>query len=33
MVFTCIVCEHKFNQNDMDTEERMCLECMEDSNE
>jgi len=29
MMFTCIECEHKFYQCDMDTEERTCLECLE----
>lgn len=29
MSFTCICCYHKFNQNTMDCEERMCYDCME----
>jgi len=27
MLFTCIICLHKFTQEQMDTEERICNEC------
>lgn len=29
MIFTCIVCEHKFYYLDFDCDERMCDDCME----
>ncbi len=29
MKFTCICCNHKFSQDMMDTEERMCYDCLE----
>ena len=29
MEFTCIKCEHKFHHTLMDTDERMCYECLE----
>ena len=27
MKFTCIICLHKFGQDQMDTEERICEQC------
>ncbi len=27
MKFTCIICLHKFGQDEMDTEERICEQC------
>ena len=27
MEFTCIICFHKFGQDQMDTEERICEQC------
>ena len=32
MEFTCIKCEHKFHSTQMDTDERMCYECLEGTN-
>ena len=29
MEFTCIECEHKFHHTLMDTDERICYECLE----
>lgn len=26
--FTCCICHDKFNQHDMDTEERICYPCL-----
>ena len=29
MMWTCIECYHKFDQEEMDTEERVCLDCLD----
>ena len=31
--FTCIICFHKFNQDEMDCEERICNECINNKEE
>ena len=30
MEFTCIKCEFKFHESRMDTDERMCYDCLEE---
>ncbi len=30
MEFTCCKCEHKFDQSEMLTEERLCFDCLEE---
>ena len=32
MEFTCIKCEHKFHHTLMDTDERICYVCLEETN-
>ena len=29
-MWTCIICEFKFPESEMDMDERTCLECMEE---
>ena len=30
MMWTCIICEFKFPESEMDMDERICLECLEE---
>ena len=30
MLWTCCVCNFKFHEDEMDMDEKMCLECMEE---
>ena len=33
MMWTCIECYHRFDQEEMDTEERMCYNCLDQDEE